>query len=448
MSMDNASKQNPNPRPIRPDDESYREVMMLFSDQPVKPRYWFEEFGDHWTCSCGQYNKGETCSNCGLEKSLLRRLFVLHRAAAGGDGFVPSGAGDRPPKAAGGSSSPAARVAPGKPSAGNSASGKTSAGSPASGKPSAPGKQKSESRDNAAENRTNGRTPGTIPASDNAADNGSPQDEGSIDPAAGNAPAKNHNRGCAVRLVIIAAIILLILASALLALYYIFIPDMQKQDNAAADAVKGNLIQSLPPVIEPLGQLSDNTWLLIGDALYDQKQFTKSIEYYEKAGDPKNDKTLKKKILDAKYGYVKNSTEKKGKVYRDYLDDLVKAKYPGAQALYETAYEWKADMVANNSSSDDTNDQKSVDRTYTIYFHCSISGGPPDRAIPLHYEVTWPDGSSERSSIAGRYSNGEDVTINCTWTYPSKSSNEKVSVKLYNSDDHQVLASDSVILQP
>ena len=70
---------NHEPRLVKPEDESYGELMMRFTAHPVKPKYWFEEFGDHWTCSCGQINKGETCTNCGLERNLLRKLFILHK---------------------------------------------------------------------------------------------------------------------------------------------------------------------------------------------------------------------------------------------------------------------------------------------------------------------------------------------------------------------------------
>ncbi len=81
------------PRPVKPEDESYGELMMRFTAHPVKPKYWFEEFGDHWTCSCGQINKGETCANCGLERDLLRKLFILHKPSSemgsGGEGQEP-----------------------------------------------------------------------------------------------------------------------------------------------------------------------------------------------------------------------------------------------------------------------------------------------------------------------------------------------------------------------
>ena len=72
-------------QPLLPNDEkyddimdNYEEVIEKMSSNPTKPKYWFKEQGDHWYCTCGQLNKGDSCSNCGLERDLLRALFFLH----------------------------------------------------------------------------------------------------------------------------------------------------------------------------------------------------------------------------------------------------------------------------------------------------------------------------------------------------------------------------------
>lgn len=69
------------PRPLTPDDDIYEDVLEQFASAPTKPKYWFEEFGDYWSCSCGHINKGSRCKNCGLERDLLRSLFILHKPA-------------------------------------------------------------------------------------------------------------------------------------------------------------------------------------------------------------------------------------------------------------------------------------------------------------------------------------------------------------------------------
>lgn len=69
------------PRPLTPEDDIYEDIIEQFASAPTKPKYWFEEFGDYWSCSCGHINKGDTCKSCGLERELLRSLFILHKPA-------------------------------------------------------------------------------------------------------------------------------------------------------------------------------------------------------------------------------------------------------------------------------------------------------------------------------------------------------------------------------
>ena len=69
------------PRPLTPDDDIYENIIEQFASAPTKPKYWFEEFGDYWSCSCGHINKGAICKSCGLERELLRSLFILHKPA-------------------------------------------------------------------------------------------------------------------------------------------------------------------------------------------------------------------------------------------------------------------------------------------------------------------------------------------------------------------------------
>lgn len=67
------------PRPLTPDDDIYEDIIEQFASAPTKPKYWFEEFGDYWSCSCGHINKGDHCKSCGLSRDLLRSLFILHK---------------------------------------------------------------------------------------------------------------------------------------------------------------------------------------------------------------------------------------------------------------------------------------------------------------------------------------------------------------------------------
>lgn len=67
------------PVKISPEDKNYEDIMETFEATPRKPQYYFEEHGDFWICSCGHTNKGDRCSNCGLERELLRSLYILHK---------------------------------------------------------------------------------------------------------------------------------------------------------------------------------------------------------------------------------------------------------------------------------------------------------------------------------------------------------------------------------
>lgn len=69
------------PRPLTPEDDIYEDIIEQFASAPTKPKYWFEEFGDYWSCSCGHINRGDKCKSCGLERELLRSLFILHKPA-------------------------------------------------------------------------------------------------------------------------------------------------------------------------------------------------------------------------------------------------------------------------------------------------------------------------------------------------------------------------------
>ena len=67
------------PRPFTPEDDDYDDIMQMFGSSPTKPKYWYEDLGEYWSCSCGNLNKGDYCTNCGLERELLESLFFLHK---------------------------------------------------------------------------------------------------------------------------------------------------------------------------------------------------------------------------------------------------------------------------------------------------------------------------------------------------------------------------------
>ena len=85
---------NYEPRPLDPEDEGYEDILANLDSMPTKPKYWYEEFGDCWSCSCGHINTGDVCESCGLERELLRKMFVLKKPGQEDDGYGYEGYGD------------------------------------------------------------------------------------------------------------------------------------------------------------------------------------------------------------------------------------------------------------------------------------------------------------------------------------------------------------------
>lgn len=371
------------PRPVKPEDESYGELMMRFTAHPVKPKYWFEEFGDHWTCSCGQINKGEVCSNCGLERDLLRKLFILHKPGPDGQPAKPSTDGEQP-----------ARF--------------------------------STEKDTAA-------TAANQPA-DLAEDNGEAEEPGS---------GKSH-RSLLIGVIIVAVLLLLGTGAFL---YFVVIPEMQEQDAARQDSVRITLTENLPIATAPLPKAQFKAYVAAGDALCKKEKFVKAQNYYNRAADLKNNKKIKKKILDAKYGYVKLHQNDGGEYFETYLNELVDAKYDGARAIYYQYYAWHVNIVANNISDDFSTDMKNVNRNDTVYFHTTVTGGPPDDAVRLYYEVTWPNGSSEKEDVSSAWHAGSHFSTRFQYAMPAHAKAGKLTFRIYDRDSRELLGSDSIMLK-
>lgn len=365
------------PRPVKPEDESYGELMMRFTTHPVKPKYWFEEFGDHWTCSCGQVNKGETCANCGLERDLLRKLFILHKPSLDG---TPPGPPDED-----GTAEPEV---------------------------SAPPLERRE-----------------------------PVYDDDDDDVSGGGSHSGLIAG-----VIIAAILLLLGSGAFV--YFVLVPEMQEQDAAKRDSVRMSLCENLPVATACLPDAQYKAYIAAGDKMCDVGKYNRSLTYYNKAADLKNSKKVKKKILGAKYGYVKaHQYDNDAEYFETYLNELMDAKYDGASAIYYSYYAWHVNIVANNRSDDFSTDMKNVNRSDTIYFHTTVTGGPPDDAVRLYYQVIWPDGESETQDIEDRWRAGSHFSTRFQYAMPAFSKTGKLTFEVYDKDSRDLLGSDSITLK-
>ena len=372
------------PRPVKPEDESYGELMMRFTAHPVKPKYWFEEFGDHWTCSCGQINKGDRCANCGLERDLLRKLFILHKPSP--DGTPP--------------------VSPST---------------------SSPG-----SDDNPADANASRKSP--VPEG-----SGSGTEDGAYDEE-NDTPSSS---GLVISVII--AILLLLMGTGAF-LYFVFLPEMQAQTAAKQDSVRISLTEALPVATVPLPKAQYKAYIAAGDMLCDRGKYVKSLNYYNKAADLKDDAEVREKILSAKFSYLKAHQNEGGEYFETFLNELVDAHYDGARAIYDSYYSWNVSIVANNIKDDFSTDMENVNRSDTIYFHTTVTGGPPDDSLRVYYQVLWPDGTAETKDVDSRWKAGSHFSTRFQYAMPIFSKAGKLTFEVYDKDSHDLLGTDSIML--
>ncbi len=363
------------PRPITPDDESYGDLMLRFTAHPVKPKYWFEEFGDHWSCSCGQINKGDRCTNCGLERDLLRRLFIVH-------------------------------------------------------KPS------SDPRDPSEEGSGGEAFPVTDPGGASSADPGS-------------GSHGSDGRKPASRLIgwIITLLVLLLLGSGAF-LYFVVLPEMEEQDQARSQSIRDTLTETLPDALGKLPSIQYDAYCASGDALCDNGDYHDSISYYRKAALIRDDESIQQKILDAKFGYVKAHSKKgNGQHFVEYLTELHAVGYDGIEKIYSSYYAWNVKIIANNLPDDFDTDMETLNKSDTIYFHVTLTGGPPDASIRFYYKVIWPDGKTETEEIDSTWTAGSQFSSRFQYALPLFAKEGKLTFKLYSSDSRDLMNSDSVQLK-
>ena len=403
------------PRPMAPEDNSYRDVVMQLSDHPVKPKYWFEDFGDYWSCSCGQINRSDTCSNCGLERELLRRLFHNNGIPSSPDDPVSGTISDVDRK-----------ISP---------SSNDHTNEPAS-------NQNRSKEDPSQAAFSDPDQTGSGSAGHEYIENGYDNDQYDDREAIEYQRRKHRTK----RLLIIILFLFVLLGTGLAVFYYYGLPEMDRQENMEVDAARDSLASELPETVKPLGENDFEIDQNLGDHYYDNKEYEKAIEHYSKALKIRSDDSIRHKINAAKFSYVNTHQEEGGAVFEDYLEDLHKAKYSGIQDIYNRYYTWKTSIVANTGPNDYSTDMSSINRINTIYFHTTFSGGPPDDTLDLYYEIVWPDGTSEKRAISGSKGSGETLTTTCQYTYPATQNEGRLTYKLYNNSNNKQIATDSVTL--
>lgn len=448
------------PRPLTPDDDIYDDIIEQFASAPTKPKYWFEEFGDYWSCSCGHINKGDCCKSCGLERELLRSLFILHKPA--------DAVGSLDKKL----------------------------------KKSKDLVDKEEQQHADKETRRKAREASgedldkVVPIEVSESEEESKTEASSetsheiVKPTADTPGVKKSRKpGFKVKIAIAISICLVLIGACGFAIYkHMAAPAMQYEEARQLQA-NGKYEKAIEKY-EALGDYKNSKnmiwkcWILMGDDFYKNGKFQKAINAYETAMDlKKNDGIYEKirlcyigigdkyynagefekaigvytvaaeiaagddvveKINAAKLGYVKAFQADRTKQVELYLEELMDAGYPGAQEIYDAYYAWHSSIVANTSETDYSSDVSTVSRKDTVYFHVTLSGGEPSESVRLYYEVSWPDGYSEIYNLDSEWRAGSKITARFQYSIPLFGKEGKLTFTLYDSNTKEAIGSDSI----
>ena len=349
-------------QPFSPSDEKYddimdnfEEVMEKMSSNPTKPKYWFKEQGDHWFCTCGQLNKGEVCSNCGLERDILRALFFLHEP------------GDEPGKYEG------------------------------------------------------------------------------MDVTYTDVDVRDNRLSTKAKLIIaIAAIVILGAAAGLYSYYYIIKPNMEKEAAATAKAMAESIEKNVPACTKDMNDFLRNSYVTAGDDSFDAESYERAMRFYGKAAAIGGGEDLTDKINKAKFEYVKAHKNDGGDKFEQYLGELHEAGYEGVDEIYNEYYAWHFSIVANLSPDDYSTDMGTASRADTVYFHVSVSGGPPGETLDIYYDATWPSGARQTDMIGSGWKSGSKGYARFSYPVPLFAQEGTLTFRIYNKNNQKELGSDSI----
>ncbi|MDO4176754.1 MAG: hypothetical protein Q4D99_04680 [Bacillota bacterium] len=350
-------------QPLTPEDEDYGDIMENYDDimekmssEPVKPKYWFKEQGDHWFCTCGQLNKGDTCTNCGLSRELLRSLFFL------------SEPGDEPGKFKG----------------------------------------------------------GLVPYTEVEISKGL------------SAKAK--------LIIAIAIIGILLIGTGLFSYFYIIKPSYEREAAKNAAAASESMSTNVVMFTTEMEDFMRSSYITAGDNCCKSDDFEDAIKFYGMAQSIKDSDGIQDKINNAKYGYVCAHKDEGGDKFEKYLNELYKANYSDIGTIYNEYYAWHFKIVANLNAEDYSTDISTASRSDIVYFHVSVSGGPPDKTLDVYYKAKYPAGNEEIQQIGTGWKSGSKGTARCMYSVPLMGKEGKLTFTVYDKSTNEALGSDSITL--
>ena len=169
-----------------------------------------------------------------------------------------------------------------------------------------------------------------------------------------------------------------------------------------------------------------------------EKQPAEAITLLEKLGDYSDSKSL---LQTAKMNYCKlnkNNTDKK--TYQ-YLTELKKAKYKGADELYKELYTWKISETFWNTDKKNTDKSSAVKKiasSKTACLHFKVTGGTPGEKATFTYVAKYPNGQTTKKTFT--------TTDNPNWTvYFQKMSAGTLTVTIKNKSGKEVAKSSVTI---
>lgn len=449
------------PRPLTPEDDIYDDIIEQFASAPTKPKYWFEEFGDYWSCSCGHINKGDYCKSCGLERELLRSLFILHK---------PADAVGKLDKKLNKNKEQVDKEE----------------------QQHADKESRRKAREASGEDLDKVVPIETDDGDEDALTSQPAKEEKAVIASNQHNTGKKHRLSFKAKIAIAIAACLILISICGFAIYKVMAaPAMQYED--ALQLQKSGKYEKAIEKYEALGDYKDaknriwECWILMGDSFYENGDFQDAINAYETALDLKEDGSIHEKIRlcyiaigdsyynagefekaigvytvaseiaagddvvekinAAKLGYVKTFQADRTKQVEAFLDELVEAGYPGAQELYDAYYAWHTSIIANTSEDDYSSDVDTVSRKSTVYFHATLSGGEPDESLRLYYEVSWPDGHTEIYNLDSEWRAGDRITARFQYVIPIFGKEGKLTFTLYDRNTREALGSDSVMFK-
>ncbi|HIU25739.1 MAG TPA: hypothetical protein IAC50_04525 [Candidatus Copromorpha excrementigallinarum] len=405
------------PRPLTPEDDIYEDILEHFSSAPTKPKYWFEEFGDYWSCSCGHINKGDICTNCGLERDLLRSLFILHK---------PVGATENPNKKVTELQNGAAFHS-------------EEAGSAEEEKEKKSEKKEQEEKSSQA-------------ASEETKKPSAEKREKTALPVKAEEKKKPVSRRKLIIIIAVMVAVLVLLSVCAYGAYIKYAAPAKKYDQAQQLQADGKYAEAIE-IYESLGDYEDSRdmiwrcWISIGDEYSLNGQYEDALNAYYTASDLRESQNLTDKINQAKFGYVEAHQSEGGDTFLQYMTELRNISYPGVEEIYDAFYAWHIKIIANTSEDDLETDMATASRSDTIYFHVLLSGGEPSETIELYYEITWPNGSSQTYSLDSQWKSGSTISARFQYPIPLFGREGALKFQLYDRNSNELLGSDSIELR-